>query len=543
MGGEAVQPRFRRLRAWTALVLAALFFSSTLVLVGGLISLGLTIGSWSMRHLRGTALALGGLLAVVLFLAAFVLAVSLWPRRAKFKPPGPELKRDLHPALFKEIDRVAARCDVTGPKHVYLAPDVNAFVADVGGVAGLFTTRVLGVGLPLLHCLSRAEFRSVLAHEFGHFAGGDTRVGGWVFRTRTSIQAIVENLSDAAETTASGDAPLLALFFAMLRWPFVAFGGFYLRFSLALSRAQELSADALAAQLEGADVLVRSLQRVRHAALGFDGYMRSEVVPLLEQGVLPPIGPGLSRFLQAPDVVAHLEKVSRVVDAEPEHQLDSHPPLHARVSHARGLRLGPHRGNVTAEGPAFELVTHLSELELLLAEPWVLGAESPWGRGLRPPRRKGDPEVGAPLKRMPWEKVGPPLERGWRERARELAPLLSGVTPASLPHDPAQLRGLLARAMGDRAQHLADEKVTLIAASLLSQVVTVVLLDAGFMLESTPGVAVQVLRGDERYEPVRLLREYLFEGKDEAWRAMWDSTGLAHVELGPTATDDEAPPA
>ncbi|MBL8912302.1 MAG: M48 family metalloprotease [Archangium sp.] len=522
LGGEPVQPRFRRLRAWAALGLAALFFSSTLVLVGTLISLGLTIGSWSMRHLRGTALALGGLLAVALFLAAFVLVVSLWPRRAKFKPPGPELKRDLHPALFKEIDRVAARCDVKGPKHVYLAPDVNAFVADVGGVAGLFTTRVLGVGLPLLHCLSRAEFRSVLAHEFGHFARGDTRVGGWVFRTRTSIQAIVENLSDAAETTASGDAPLLALFFAMLRWPFVAFGGFYLRFSLALSRAQELSADALAAQLEGADVLVRSLQRVRHAALGFDGYMRSEVVPLLEQGVLPPIGPGLSRFLQAPDVVAHLEKVSRVVDAEPEHQLDSHPPLHARVAHARGLRLGPHRGNVTTEGPAFELVTHLSELELLLAEPWV---------------------GGSPLKRMPWENVGPPLERGWRERARELAPLLSGVTPASLPHDPAQLRGLLARAMGDRAQHLADEKVTLIAVSLLSQVVTVVLLDAGFMLESTPGVAVQVLRGDERYEPVRLLREYLFEGKDEAWRAMWDSTGLAHVELAPTATDDEAPPA
>ena len=510
--GSDFSDRFKRLRAWAALGLAAAFFASTLGLVLALMSVGLSIGAWSMQHLRGTAQALGGLLAVLCFLTAFMLVVSLWPRRAKFTPPAPELKRELHPALFKEIDRVAARCDVKSPRHVYLAPDVNAFVADVGGVAGLFTTRVLGVGLPLLHCLSRAEFRSVLAHEFGHFAGGDTRIGGWVFRTRSTIAEIVENLTEAAQTTVSGDAPLLALFFAALRWPFVAFGNFYLRFSLALSRAQELSADALAAQLEGADVLVRSLQRVRHAALGFDGYMRSEVVPLLEQGVLPPIGPGLSRFLAAPDVVSHLEKVSRLVDAEPEHQLDSHPPLHVRIANARALRLGPHRGNAAVEGPAFELVTHLSELELLLAEPWVRGAS---------------------LKRTPWEDVGPALERGWRARAAELAPLLEGVTPSSLPHDAEQLRLLVARALGERARYLAPERVTLFAASLLAPVVTVVLLDAGFMLESRPGAAVSVVRGDESYEPVRLLREYLFEGKDEAWRAMWDSTGLAHVSLSP----------
>ncbi|MFT3711753.1 MAG: M48 family metalloprotease [Archangium sp.] len=507
-------------------MLGGLFFASALGLVAGLIGSGVLVGSLASRYMRGSGLVLGWLLAIALFIAAAVVAVSLWPKRVKFKPPGPELKRDLHPALFKEIDRVAARCDVAPPKHVYLAPDVNAFVADVGGFAGLFSTRVLGVGLPLLHCLSRAEFRSVLAHEFGHFAGGDTRIGGWVFRTRTAIGALVENLAAAAETTAaSGDGAFLALFFAALRVPFVAFGNFYLRFSLALSRAQELGADAQAAQLEGVDVLVRSLTRVRAAAIGFDGYMRSEVVPLLEQGVLPPIGPGLSRFLEAPGVSEHLSRISQAMDDEPEHALDSHPPLVTRIAHARGLRLGPHRGNPQAEGPAFELVTHLSELELLLAEPWVVASPHRTGTG---------------LKRTSWENVGPALERGWRARAHDLAPALSGVSPRSLPRDAERLRPYLARLLGDRAKYLSPERVSLLAASAFSEVVTVLLLDAGFSLESSPGVAVKVVRGDETYEPVRLLREWLFEGKDEAWLAMWESAGLADAEFTSIVREEEA---
>ena len=102
--GSDFSDRFKRLRAWAALGLAAAFFASTLGLVLALMSVGFSLGAGSMQHLRGTAQALGGLLAVLCFLTAFMLVVSLWPRRAKFTPPGPELKRELHPALFTEID-------------------------------------------------------------------------------------------------------------------------------------------------------------------------------------------------------------------------------------------------------------------------------------------------------------------------------------------------------------------------------------------------------------------------------------------------------
>ena len=338
-----MKPRFKTARAVAALVLGLGFFAGSAGLVVALIWAGAWLGELVMRYARGSALIFGGGLVLALMSVAGVVAWALFPRTPRFKAPGPELKRELHPALFKEIDRVAARCGVKGPRHVYLAPDVNAFVADVGGVLGLGTTRVLGLGLPLLHCLSLAELRSVLAHEFGHFAGGDTRIGHWVYRARAAVRDVVEGLEAASDVSESSELVALTLFFALVRWPFVRFGNFYLEFTLALSRAQELAADALAAQLEGVEVLTRSLQKLRAAAVGFEGYMQGEVVPLLQEGYLPPIGPGLSRFLESPTVSRQLERVGTAMDEEPEHALDSHPPLGVRVAHARALGLDPPR--------------------------------------------------------------------------------------------------------------------------------------------------------------------------------------------------------
>jgi Zn-dependent protease with chaperone function len=522
---RSVEPRFKTARAVAALLLGAGFLVGSAALVVGLVWAGKELGSVVMEYGRGTALLLfGGLAVIALLVTAAVVAWSLFPRAARFKPPGPELRREVHPALFKEIDRVAARCGVSGPRHVYLAPDVNAFVADVGGVLGLGTTRVLGLGLPLLHCLSLAELRSVLAHEFGHFAGGDTKIGRWVFRARATVHDVVEGLEGASAVSAAGDLPALALFFGLIRWPFVRFGFFYLNFTLALSRAQELSADALAAQLEGVEVLTRSLHKVRAASVGFDSYMQHEVVPLLSQGYLPPIGPGLSRFLDSPTVARQLERVATTMDLEPEHALDSHPPLTVRVAHARGLGLKPPRANGTVEGAAHELLTHRPELEMLMVEKWVKGAS---------------------LKRVRWEDAGGVLERVYRSRAGELAKGLEGHTPASLPRERGAVLGLLAQVYGKSYDALSDDRLLLLAAHTLADVIVALLLDAGFTAVSELGRPLRLVRGDEAYEPVRLLHEYLFDGDDGPWLSMWSSVGLAQAELGRVAGQhvlSESPP-
>ena len=45
------------------------------------------------------------------------------------------------------------------------------------------------VGLPLLQLVTERGLRAVIAHEYGHYAGGDTRLGPWIYRTRETDRA------------------------------------------------------------------------------------------------------------------------------------------------------------------------------------------------------------------------------------------------------------------------------------------------------------------------------------------------------------------
>jgi hypothetical protein len=59
---------------------------------------------------------------------------SIIPRWDRFAAPGPQLDSHTQPKLFQVIDRIAALTGQHMPAEVYLLSDVNAWVADRGGV-------------------------------------------------------------------------------------------------------------------------------------------------------------------------------------------------------------------------------------------------------------------------------------------------------------------------------------------------------------------------------------------------------------------------
>src|SRR6185436_5487513 len=119
---------------------------------------------------------------------------SVLPRFDKFLAPGPQLSPDQQPRLFDEIDSIAKATGQAPPADVFLVGDVNAWVAQRGGIMGFGSRRVMGLGLPLLRTLTRSQFRAVLAHEFGHYYGGDTKIGPWIYKTRGAIGRTVSSL-------------------------------------------------------------------------------------------------------------------------------------------------------------------------------------------------------------------------------------------------------------------------------------------------------------------------------------------------------------
>jgi len=110
-------------------------------------------------------------------------------------PPGPLLEPKEHPKLFEALAGIAEATKQQMPAEVYLTAEVNAWVMDRGGIMGRGRRRIMGLGLPLLQVLSVCQLRAVLAHEFGHFHGGDTKLGPWIYKTRAAIGRTLQGLT------------------------------------------------------------------------------------------------------------------------------------------------------------------------------------------------------------------------------------------------------------------------------------------------------------------------------------------------------------
>jgi len=222
------------------------------------------------------------------------------------------------PRLWALIREIAQQLGTDPPARVYLVPDVNAFVTQRSKLMGLVPgERIMGIGLPLLHVLTVDELRGVLAHEFGHYTGGDTRLGPLVYRGRASIGRTIGHL---------GADSLLATVFT-------TYGKLYLRVSQAVSRRQELDADANAARVAGPAAHASALRKVHVADPVFDTFIGRFVQPLWNADARPrALYAGFEQFHDHPDHEESLARVAARMEEREGDRYDSHPALRVRLA-------------------------------------------------------------------------------------------------------------------------------------------------------------------------------------------------------------------
>ena len=161
-------------RAFLAVALLVGFY---ILAIGiALVLIYIPIAEWTAIHRITYQLAL------FCWIGAFIILRAIVPRADKFTPPGPHLQPADQSRLFETLNAVAQHTGQEMPSEVYLVPDVNAWVSQRGGVMGFGSRRIMGLGLPLLQTVTVSQLEAVLAHEFGHYYGGDTRLGPWVYR-------------------------------------------------------------------------------------------------------------------------------------------------------------------------------------------------------------------------------------------------------------------------------------------------------------------------------------------------------------------------
>jgi heat shock protein HtpX len=470
-------------RAVIALILMSGFYAFAIGVAVGLIYIAFNVDSG-----RITLISLG---------VAGVILWSLIPRRDRFVEPGPRLQPSSQPRLFERLNKLSRAVGQAMPREVYLLSDMNAWVMERGGILGFGRKRVMGIGLPLLQVLTISEFEAVLAHEFGHYDGGDTKLGPLIYRTRYAISRTVENLSKTGES----DLGMLSFVAALVQKPFYGYGVLFLRITLAISRAQEFAADRLAARTVGASALANGLRAVHKGAAISNYYMNNEVLPVVQSGFQPPVSEGFGSFLKTESIVQSMDAALESELKNPKQDpYDTHPPLAQRIA---AIETRMDTGHLDST-PAISLLQDVPSLETQLIRFWL-------------------PPKAAALKPVQWIETGGvvwiPV---WEKTARENKAILEGITLGDLH---LHRNGIVQKIKGV-PPGTPENVVRDYAANVVGAAIACVLHRQGWTAESLPGV-MWMTKGSSRINPFDVVSQIFSKSMDEStWRDQMNRFGL-----------------
>jgi heat shock protein HtpX len=435
-----------------------------------------------------------GLIVFCIVISGVILC-SLMPRRDRFEAPGPRLTEATQPELFQLVRRVAAETHQPIPAEVFLVPEVNAWVAQRGGIMGFGGRRVMGLGLTLLQSVTIAQLRAILAHEFGHYAGGDTRLGAWIYKAREAMRRTVDNLAH----TGHG-----------IHAPFLWYANLFLRVSQTVSRQQELAADRLAARVAGRKAAIDALIAVHGAALAYGSYWQQELLPVLTNGYQPPIAAGFSTFLRAESISAAVSKqVKSDMLAGRTDKYDSHPPLNERLAALRDDDGGP---QPDVDAIAMTLLRDLPRLESELLQALFT-----------------DPQKARELKSVSWEETGLRVFLPvWRDESKRHQAVFRTLRAIDVP-------GFYMRAdalQRLRMTHLVPSERVGAVRNAIGCALAARLCEAGWECDATPGRPVVFTSSSRTFAPFALAHRLGTEDFGESdWMSACEAAGIGEMML------------
>jgi Zn-dependent protease with chaperone function len=389
-------------RGFVAIVLLLGFYAWTLAVAASLFALAI-----------GGAFVLTGQLRIIvpaLFGIPAILLVSgiLSARPPAFRAPGQRLQRADAPGLFAAIDELAAAVGTAAPTEVYLTPFADLAVTEIGGVFG--GHRVMILGTPVVELLTIHELRAGIAHELGHFAGGDTRLLGIVSFTEATFGAVAlggERDPFRSPTTSVGLEGGLALAEAVARGVVRSYGKLYWWVMHSFNRRQEVLADAISAKVAGSEVAARALEKASITMTLYSHYVESDVAFAFTKGALPTdLWAGFLDFRAQVLGTDDGRRFLETLQTQKTNRYDTHPALGDRL---RAFASTAYPGLPGPDAPARTLFAGGLDLE-----PWTCQATC---ERLRAAVKVSD-QTATAIQPMQWSEVG---ERVYLPTAREAA--------------------------------------------------------------------------------------------------------------------------
>lgn len=281
---------------------------------------------------------LGQIPIKLVLVVGFVALVSVWSIgksvvalfRNKEKDPGEELDLSTEPKLAKVLRGVAKDLDTRPVDRVFVTQGTDMAVYERGGPIATLRgkgERCLILGVGLLDGFQLRPFKSVIAHEYGHFKNEDTAGGHLALAVRRSILHMAEGMVKGGAATAINPA-----------WWFIrGYHRVFHRITQGASRLQEVLADRAAVLTYGTEAFAVGFRHVLAREAAFGLHAEATVAESSKGKVavtnfyrFEPARPPSDDDI-ADKVEAHL--------AAPQSDDDSHPPPQARLALAAKMNL------------------------------------------------------------------------------------------------------------------------------------------------------------------------------------------------------------
>jgi Zn-dependent protease with chaperone function len=323
---------------------------SVVALAGGIIVGFLYIGRIPIKLVLIVVVVAGG--SIVAVLKSFFT-------RPQEVSPGQPLDLAEAPGLREVLTEVAAAVGTRPVDRVYLEAGAEIAVFERGGLLAKLRgqgERCLLLGVAVLDGMDSQAFKSILAHEYGHFSNQDTAGGNFALGVRRSILHSAVGIANAGAAGWYNPA-----------WLFL--NGFYkvfLRISQGASRLQEILADRWAARCYGAANFERGLRHVIAADLRFDAHADATLREIIDARKRLQNLYGYALTQPASDEASIERQVEDAIN-EPPSPYDSHPRPADRFRWAKGIATKADAG-VIDERPAWALFGDRAAIEERLTD-------------------------------------------------------------------------------------------------------------------------------------------------------------------------------
>ena len=306
------------LRAGLAVALLGGFYLLCAGVVGFLVLL-----AYIAAELGGSRVP--GMLLILILFVVYSLGTAIVASLKSVDDPddGLTLTPEAQPELWNRVRELSREVRTRAPDEILLTPDVNASVVEHAKLLGLIPgRRRMRIGVPLLLAMTESQLYAVLGHELGHYSGRHTRMAVVTYRGSEALSRAVHELG-----TTSVIGRVFRMYFVL-----------FLRVSNAVSRRQEIEADAVAARAVGRDAIVEALRHLAPLGAAWEEFLQQYVWPAHRVGLRPQLtAEGFLDFLDDP---VRREQLAEIRDGdEPvlETIFDSHPPTAQRIARLQRL--------------------------------------------------------------------------------------------------------------------------------------------------------------------------------------------------------------